>query len=159
DLPEVSVGIAEVAGVDAPGTLMRRGHPRARRRSLFEGPVDVRPALDELTEAELAALRRSGRHPRVLGELPAGVEGGPQAAVEAEDDDRTRSPRLTVEQVCRDDTRGGQPEAVAIEGERSLEVLHGERDHVDARLHLSRCLSRGVEPRNVPRVVTTAARC
>src|SRR6266516_3432466 len=41
DLPEVSVGVAEVAGVDAPGAVVRAGHGGAGLLGLEEEGVDI----------------------------------------------------------------------------------------------------------------------
>src|SRR6266568_2880739 len=88
DLPEVSVGVAEVAGVDAPGAVVRAGHGGAGLLGLQEEGVDIGAVCEQMSEAELAALCRSGRDLRVLGELAARVEGEDQFGVEVEHDGR-----------------------------------------------------------------------
>src|SRR5581483_5622016 len=137
DLPEMPVRIAEVAGVDAPGSVMGRRHDRAGGSGLPESPVDFGAARDQLAEAELADLRRAGGYRRVLGELGTRVEGEQKPVLEREDDDRARRARLLVDEVGRDHALRLQAEAVAIEDERAVEVVDCECDDVQARLHRS----------------------
>src|SRR5436190_15125011 len=137
DLPEVSVGVAEVAGVDAPGAVMGRRHDRAGGSSLFENPVDVGAARDQLTEAEFSALRWAGGYCRVLGEFTTRLEGEDEPALELEDDDCARRARLLIYGVGCDDALRLQTEAVAIEDERAFEVVDGEGDDIETRLHRS----------------------
>jgi hypothetical protein len=81
----MSVGVAEVARVDAPGAVVRLvGNGGAGCLGLREERVNVGSAPDDVAEAELAALRRPLRDPGLLGELAARVESENQAAVESE---------------------------------------------------------------------------
>jgi hypothetical protein len=53
DFPEVAVGIAEVAGVDSPGSLMRRRRYRcACVGGELEDAIDFRAAIDEVPDAD-----------------------------------------------------------------------------------------------------------
>src|SRR5438067_9465727 len=133
----MSVGVAEVAGVDAPGAVMGRRHDRAGGSGLFENPVDVGAARGQLTEAEFSALRRAGGYCRVLGEFAARLEGEDEPALELEDDYCARRARLLVYEVGGDDALRLQTEAVAIEDERTLEFVDGEGDDIETRLHRS----------------------
>src|SRR5438046_7099906 len=137
DLPEVSVGVAEVAGVDSPGAVMGRRHDRAGGSGLFENPVDVGAARDQLTEAEFSTLRWAGGYCRVLGEFATRVEGEEEPALEREDDDCARRARLLVYEVGCDDALRLQTEAVTIEDERAFEVVDGEGEDIETRLHRS----------------------
>jgi hypothetical protein len=133
----VSVRVAEVAGVDAPGAVAGLRHGRAGGSRLLEDPVDVGPARDQLTKAEPAALRRGGRDCRILRELGARVEREQETALEREDDDGARRARLLVDDVGCDDALRSKTEAVAIERESTFEVVDGERDDVEARVQSS----------------------
>src|SRR5437763_9083368 len=118
DLPEVSVGVAEVAGVDAPGAVMGRRHDRAGGSGLFENPVDVAAARDQLTEAEVSALRWAVGYCRVLGEFATRVEAEDEPALELADDDCARRARPLVYEVGCDDARRPETAAVRMGGER-----------------------------------------
>src|SRR6266542_6051432 len=75
DLPEVSVGVAEVAGVDPPRAIV--GLAREGRAGFFglgQQRIHLGSVLDELSDAELARLRWSEGNVGVLGEFAAGVE-------------------------------------------------------------------------------------
>ena len=82
---------------------MGRRHDGAGGSGLFENPVDVGAARDQLTEAEFSALRWAGRDCRVLGEFATRVEGENEPALELEDDDCARRARLLVYEVGCDD--------------------------------------------------------
>ena len=69
DFPEVSVGVAEVAGVDAPGAVVNLGDRRPRCLGFREQRVDLVTDCDDLAEAEFAALRWPRWDPCVLGKL------------------------------------------------------------------------------------------
>jgi hypothetical protein len=61
DLPEVSVGIAKVAGVDPPWTVVRPvGERGTGGLGLGEQGVDLGFACDRVSDAELAGLRWRG---------------------------------------------------------------------------------------------------
>src|SRR5438105_1291622 len=113
------------------------GHDCAGGSGLCENPVDVGAARDQLPEAEFSALRRAGGYCRVLCELAARVEGEDEPALELEDDDCARRARLLVDEVGCDDALRLQTEAVAIEDERAFEVVDGEGDDIETRLHRS----------------------
>src|SRR5205823_748122 len=89
DLPEVSVGVAEVAGVDPPRAIV--GSSRESRAGLFglgQQRIDLGSALDELSDAELARLRWSEGNVGVFGEFAARIEREHEAAFESEYHDR-----------------------------------------------------------------------
>jgi hypothetical protein len=70
-----SAWVSEVAGVDAPAAIMGSRHDCTGSSGLLEDPVNFGAAPDQLTEAELADLRRASRHCRVLAEFATRVEG------------------------------------------------------------------------------------
>src|SRR5437868_3366362 len=119
------------------GPVMGRRHDRAGGSGLFENPVYFAPARDQLTEAELADLRRAGGYCGVLGEFGTRVEGEDEPALDLEDDDCARRARLLVDEIACDDAVRLQAEAIPIEGERAFEVVDGERDDIETRLHRS----------------------
>src|SRR5262249_49867788 len=135
DLPEMAVEIAEVAGIDPPRPLVRRGDACARGLGLREKLVDLGAAADELAEAELAALRSLDGKLRVLRQVAAPVEAEEQPAFELEQRGRSAGAGPLVRPLAADDAGRLEPEAVAVEGERPLEIVDGQRDHVEARLH------------------------
>src|SRR5438105_14868996 len=112
DLPEVSVEVAEVAGVDAPRAVVRRACAcRAGRLGLGEERVYVCPACHEMADAELARLRRPERHIRVLGQLQARAEAEEKSAVEAEDRDGSGRVVVVTGELRSDHAGRVQPEA------------------------------------------------
>src|SRR5262249_29722375 len=89
DLPEMAVGVAEVAGIDPPGPVVRRRDARARGRGSRKNLVDLGAAPNELAEAELPALSAADGKLCVLREVAASVEAEEQAALELEQRGRT----------------------------------------------------------------------
>jgi len=76
-LPQVSVGIAEVTGVDPPGTVVRLVcERRSGGLGLGEHGVDLGSVPDRLADAELAGLRRTERYVRVVGVAQTLVPSG-----------------------------------------------------------------------------------
>jgi hypothetical protein len=67
----MSVGIAKVAGVDPPWTLVRPVGERGGL-GLCEHGVDLGSACDGVSDAELAGLRWTEADPGVLCQLGAG---------------------------------------------------------------------------------------
>src|SRR5439155_26970543 len=144
DLPEVSVGVAEVAGVDPPRAIV--GSPRESRASSFglgQQHIDLGAALDELSDAELARLRWPDGNVGIFGEFAARIEREHEAAFEPEYHDRARGVCLFVEELGGDDAGCFEAEAVAVEGERAVEIADGKCDHVDVRFHHPAPRSRG----------------
>src|SRR6266576_216083 len=126
DLPEVSVGVAEVAGVDPPRAIV--GSPSEGRAGLFglgQHRMDLALALDELSDAELARLRWPEGNVGVLGEFAARIEREHEAAFESEDHDRARCVGLFVDDLGGDDAGRLEAEAVAVEGERAVQIADG----------------------------------
>ena len=121
DLPEVSVGIAEIAGVDPPGTIVRSpGDSRAGLPRL--GRARRRPRLCSATSWPMLNSPVFGgpkRNVGVLGEFAAGVEREHEAASEPEHHDGAGRVGLLVDELGGDDAVGLEPEAVAVEGERA----------------------------------------
>src|SRR5258708_22576240 len=104
ELPEGSVGVAEVAGVDPPRATV--GSPRESRARLFglgQQPIDLGAALDELSDAELARLRRPYGNVGVFGEFAARIQREHEAAFEPEYHDRARCVGLFVDELGGDD--------------------------------------------------------
>src|SRR5204862_5531790 len=132
DLPEVSVRIAEVPRVDPPGTLVRLvGQRRAGSFGLGEQPVDLL-AADEVPDAELT--RAGGAEPGVgvLLQVLAAVDGEREPALQLEHRGRAAGARVGTDELGPDHPRRSEPER-AVEGERTLEVVDPEGDHVAAR--------------------------
>ena len=112
------------------------GSPRESRAGLFglgEQRIDLGSALDELSDAELARLRWSEGNVGVLGEFAARVEREDEAASEAEYHDRASCAGLFVDELGGHDAGCLEAEAVAVEGERAVEIADGKCDHVDVR--------------------------
>ena len=78
-------------------------HDRAGGSGLFDDPVDFGATRDQLTEAELAGLRRAGGYRRVLGELATRVEREDESVLQLEDDDRARRACSLIDEVACDD--------------------------------------------------------
>ena len=70
--------------------------------------------------------------PGVLDQLCAGVQREPQPIVEREHRDRAGRVRLVSGELGGGDARRRQPQAVAVERHRALEVADAEREDVDA---------------------------
>src|SRR5580765_1067946 len=84
DLPKVAVQVAEVAGVDAPRPLARRGDGCPGGLGLLDQLIHLGGALHELAQAELARARWADRNRCVLGEVSARVEAEEQPTLERE---------------------------------------------------------------------------
>lgn len=121
DFPEVSVGVAKVAGVDAPGAVVNLGDRRPRCLGSREQRVDLVTGCDDLTEAEFAALRWPRSDPCVLGKLAARVEGEDAPAVEPEHRDCAGWVSIVTDELgCG---HAGRLEAErTVEGKRPLKV-------------------------------------
>src|SRR5258708_20799190 len=119
DLPEVSGGVAEVAGVDPPRAIV--GSPRESRASSFrlgQQHIDLGSALDELSDAELARLRWPEGNVGIFGEFAARIEREHEAAFEPEYHDRAGGVGRLVDELGGDDAGCLEAEAVAVEAER-----------------------------------------
>src|SRR5207253_1628554 len=85
DFPEVTVGVAEVAGIDSPRAFVSLvGQGRAGFLGPRKQSVDLRPLADDVSNAELARGWRGWWDARVLRELHARIEREDQAASELE---------------------------------------------------------------------------
>src|SRR5262249_40892733 len=74
-LPQVPVEVAEVAGVDAPWTIVGPvGERRAGVLGAGEQCLDLRPIGNRVADAELAAVRLTDGNVGVLRELGTRVE-------------------------------------------------------------------------------------
>ena len=132
----MTVEVAEVARVDAPRPLARAlGHDRAGGLGLREQRVDRLTTFDEVPEAELAALRVTARNARILRELAARVQRERHSALELEHRDRARGVDAIPGELRAGDPARVETEPVAVEPKRPLEIVDGERDHIDARFH------------------------
>jgi hypothetical protein len=136
----VFVRVPEVAGIDAPRAIAwRRCQSRARCLGLCEQGIDRRSALDRVSDAELARLGFPERNRRVLGELSARVESEDESASEVEHHDGPCRLDVAANELGADHAIGFEPETVAIERERPLQVRDCERYDVNTGLH---CCSR-----------------
>ena len=73
---------------------------------------------------------------RVLGQFRAGIQTEDQSPGEAEHGDGAASSTHIVMELGAHHSVGLQPQPVPVKDKRSLQVLDGERDGVDAGLHL-----------------------
>src|SRR5215211_6100317 len=120
-LPEVAVRVLEVASVAAPEGVVGPFYDAcARRAGLLHHGVDFLAAVNVVAEAELrrAALGlRDAGIPREVASLPDGED---EAVLQLEEGDGA------VLVFRADDAVGGQAEAVAIERDRSLQVVDAD---------------------------------
>src|SRR4051812_16904882 len=118
DFPEVSVGVAEVAGVDPPRAIVGLAcKSRPGLLGLGQQHIHLSSVFDKVSDAQLARLRLSEGNAGVLGEFAAGVEREGEAASEVEHHDRTSCVGLFVDELGGDNATRLQAEAVAVEGE------------------------------------------
>src|SRR5262245_32855456 len=132
----MSIRIAEVAGVDAPGPVVNFGYWCSRCLGFGKQRVDLFPSCYYMAETELTAPRRPGRDARVLGEFRARVEGEDLPTREVEHDDCTCRVRVVAAMLACYDAGRLKAER-SVEGECPVEIGHGQGDYVDARIHLS----------------------
>src|SRR5690242_12715424 len=88
-----------------------------------------------MPEAELARLRRAEGDVRVLRQLGARIEGEQEAALEVEKHNGSGRVLIVTHVLRRDHSLGLESEALAVEGERAVEIRHRQGDHVDTRDH------------------------
>src|SRR3954452_4532001 len=135
NLPEVSVEVAEVAGVDAPrplvGLLGDRGAGGLR---LGEKRVDLLLAPDRVADAELAGASRLERDVGVLGQLCVRVERQDEPAPELEHRNGAGGVDAVTGELRGDHPPRFQPE-LTVERERLVEIGDGDGDHIDVRFH------------------------
>ena len=132
----MSVRVAEVAGVDPPRPVVRLVREScAGRFGSAEQSVDVRLVLDDVSDAELSCPRCADRDVGVLCQLGARVESQDEAVIEVEHDDCAGSGVVAALVFGADHTARAETESIAIEGERAFQVVHREREHVDAGFH------------------------
>src|SRR6266516_3927317 len=106
DLPEMPVGIAEVPGVDAPGTFVRlvgQGCPGLLGPS--KQCVDLCSARDEVADAELTRGGRAEREVRVLEQFRPRVKSEGYAALQLEHRRGSRGCRLVALELGADHAR------------------------------------------------------
>src|SRR6266498_5382633 len=136
DLPEVAVGVAEIARVDAPGTVVRwRGQRRSGRFGLGEQRIHRSLVSDRVADAELAAVGGAWLDRRVLCQLRARPHGKDEAVLQLEHRHGPGGIGVVADELGADNSGRLQAEPVAIELDRSIEVVDGEGDDVDAGLH------------------------
>src|SRR5207302_4957831 len=92
--------------------------------------VDIGAALDELAEAELAALRTPDGDLCVLGEVAARVETEEQPPFELKQRDGAVGAGSLVCPLATDDAGRLEAKSVAVEPERPLKIFDGQRDHI-----------------------------
>src|SRR5262245_50440485 len=130
DLPQMLVGILEVTGIAAPERVVGRLHDRCSRcLRLLHDRVHLGLRSDVVPERELGRARPPGRYPGIVRNARARPERELEAGLEIEE--RYRA----VLELRSDDALGLEAEAVAIEAQRPLEVVHAEGDEGDSRLH------------------------
>ncbi len=88
-----------------------------------------------MAQAECARLRWLQCDVPVFRQLAAWIERQDEPALQLERRDGSSRVRLIAWTLCADDARGLQPQAVAIEPERPLEVTHREPDNMGTRSH------------------------
>ena len=103
---------------------------------LGEQSIDVRLGRDEMPDAELARLGWPERYPRVFGELCARVQSQNEVPVEVEHRNVSGRELMVALELGRDDPLRVQSEALAVEGERTIEIGYSQRDHMEARFHV-----------------------
>src|SRR5215471_11146429 len=133
----MSVRITEVAGVDAPGSIVYFGYWCARRFGFGQQGVDILPSCHDMAKAELTAPRRPARDAGIFGKLRARVEGEnlPPGEVEHEDG----ASRVRVVAAVLGCYHTGRLEAErSVERECAIEVGNGEGYYINARFHQSR---------------------
>src|SRR5262245_30750804 len=136
DFPKMSIRVAEVTGVDAPGSVVNFGYWCSRCLGFGKQRVHLLPSCYYMAETELTAPRRPGRDARVFGEFRARVEGEDLPTREVEHDDCTCRVRVVAAMLgCYD--AGRLKAECSVEGECPVEVGHGQGDYIDARIHRS----------------------
>jgi len=124
DFPKMSIRVAEVAGVDAPGPVVNFGYWCPGCLGFGKQRVDLLPSCYCMAETELTAPRRPGWDARVFGEFRARVEGEDLPTRELEHDDCACRVRVVAAMLgCYD--AGRLKTECSVEGECSVEVGHG----------------------------------
>src|SRR3954449_3561927 len=88
-----------------------------------------------MPDAELTRLGRPGRNAGVLGQFVSRVEREDETASEAEHHDRAGRVGLVIDELGGGHAGGVETEAIAVEGERAVEIADRECDDVDVRFH------------------------
>src|SRR4051812_35817860 len=88
-----------------------------------------------MPDAELTRLGRPGSNAGVLGQFNSRIEREHETASEAEHHDRAGRVGLVIDELGRGHAGGVETEAVAVEGERAVEIADRECDDVDVRFH------------------------
>jgi hypothetical protein len=108
--------------------------PREGRAGLFglgQQRIHLGSVFDEVSDAQFARLRWSHGNFGVLGEFAARVERKHEAASEMEHHDCTSCVGFGADELGAGHARCVEAEAVAVEGERAVEIADGECDDVD----------------------------
>ena len=100
--------------------------------------------MPRLNSVELSGPAAGG----VLGEVGPFVQAKQQAPVELEERDGSVGAGDLVVKLLPDDALGRPAQAVAVEGDRPVEVVHGQGDEEDLGVH---CVSRRSAGRAVVR--------
>ena len=131
DLPQVAVGVVEVAGIAAPepvaGGVRDDG---AGGRGLAHHRVDLFLGGDIVADRDGTQPAGGRGDPRFLGERCAGIERQDQPARELEEGDGA------VIELLPDDALGRQAEAVAVVGRGALEIVDGQGKQGDLGLYV-----------------------
>ena len=111
-------------GSRCPWTIVR---PVCERRAGVLGPgeqsIDICPTGNRVVNAELAALRRTGRNVGVLRELAPRVQHQHQPASELEHRRRSRRREIVAGVLCADQLPRFEAETVAVELEERSRSL------------------------------------
>jgi hypothetical protein len=94
-----------------------------------------------LPEQRVDLSLRAGRDAQagVLGEIGALVQAEQQASVQGEEGDRSVGAGDLVVKLLPDDALGRPAETVTVEGNRPAEIVYGQGDEEDLRLHCRSC--------------------
>src|SRR5262245_32178989 len=128
--PQMPVEILEVSGVAAPEPIVRRLHADGTCvPGLLHHGVDFGLRSDVVGDAELGLAATAQGDAGIVGQAPARPERELQTGLEIEERDRP------VFELRADDAFGLEAEPVAIELDRSLEVVDAECDEGYPRFH------------------------
>jgi hypothetical protein len=119
--PEVAVRVLEVARITAPKTLMSRiGDRSAGSLRLLHDGVDLRPAIYILSKRKLRCTRLSEGNIGIASKIASWKKSKPEAAPKIEEG------HGTVFELLPDDALRRKAQAIAIEIQRSLQIVHAK---------------------------------
>lgn len=120
-LPEMAVGVLEVAGIAAPEGLLRRFHDSRAGlpRPLHDG-IDLRLAGDVVAQRELGRAATAERDAGIVRDVAAREERQLQARLQVEEGDGA------LLELRAEDALGRETQAVAIEADGRFEIVDAE---------------------------------